>query len=446
MIEEQSIWKEMEQYAMKYNPQGGVFANAISDINKKKHEMRGKHPELFLNTNEIQQVQSLSQEQPLEVSDLAVDLTEPKIEEPLGIEQTPQLEITAAVEPEPQSYHLHTQPEQATELQTPAVEHQVAHQVENGSIAQESNQAVNPEPHFRAEDFQNELAGISSAFMADSATEQSIASYQAEKAQKHDLAVMESEFASTFDEHRHALPLENDGSLRDFFHNTRNGESIQIFSTGMQNLTTGEIIESYKNSKDPIAEHKLNQAMDIGYREMLKTHKEERQALYDNPNSTSEDLERFEKQVSLETGMYDHHLKTYQYDLHQDYVKKLEQGPQNRETQLEIYNAKEATPEVPNIESLQSQYQEYKAMTPHLEDKRQELSQSIKNEEQSIGQSLPKQEVSENILKMRQQNPEFAKKVEANLQNPDYMDKVNRIKQRLEPELNIARNKALKIA
>jgi len=214
----------------------------------------------------------------------------------------------------------------------------------------------------------------------------------------------------------------------------------------MQNLTTGEIIESYKNSKDPIAEHKLNQAMDIGYREMLKTHKDERQALYDNPNSTSEDLERFEKQVSLETGMYDHHLKTYQYDLHQDYVKKLEQGPQNRETQLEIYNAKEATPEVPNIESLQSQYQEYKAMTPHLQDKRQELSQSIQNEEQSIGQSLPKQEVSENILKMRQQNPEFAKKVEANLQNPDYMDKVNRIKQRLEPELNIARNKALKIA
>lgn len=452
MYEEQEIdmWKQMEHYAIQNSE--GVFGMAIADINKKKHEMRVKHFDLYLNNEELNKVNELSQEQPLEISDLAVDHTQPTIEQP---QPQPELGYTL-------NHDTTNELEQPVEQKFPQVEQQLPTSAENRleePSTKEVSQRVNYEPQFSADQFKHELEGISQAIQKDSVSEQSIAAYEVEKAQKHDMKVMEGEFATTFDEHRHALPLKNDGSLRDFFYNTRNSDSIQIFSYTQQNMTTGELIESYKNSDDPIAENKLNQAMDVGYREMLKTHKEERQALSSNPDSTQEDWDRFEKQVSLETGMYDYHLKSYEYDKHQDYVQKLENAPQNRETQLELYNAKQATPEVPSMENLHAQYQEYKEMTPQLENHRQEISQSIKIEEQSIGQSqsvnhevsnkpdvAPKQDVPENIRKMREQNPEFAKKVEANLQNSDYKDRVNNIRNRLEPELNIARNKALKIS
>ena len=274
-------------------------------------------------------------------------------------------------------------------------------------------------------------------FRADKAGQESIESYQAEKTEKHQISVMEAEFANSVDEYRNALPLHNDGSLRDFFHNTRNGESIQIFSSAMQNMTTGEIMDFYKHSDDPIASHRFNQAMDIGYREMLKTHKEERQALYDDPNSTVEDIQKYDKQADLEVGMYEHHLLKHEHGLQASYLNKLEKGPQNQEVAMKIAEAKAVAFEMPTLENLNNKYQVYRAFTPELEHKRDDYSKSIKAEEDSIGQSVPT-ESKEVKMELKKNAPELP----AVALDPA-IEKANRIKARLGNQLQMTNKKAL---
>lgn len=438
------MWNQMESFAMRnVSSEQGTFGTAIDILNKRKHLLRAKHPSIYMTPAELEQVQELSQEQPLEVSELAVDPTEPKIEVAPVIEQH---DTQAEQEQAPQLEQAYSYNEPQQDLEAPDG-HQVVNQVQNTTTApsSDSGATTDDEPQvykdkvLSADELmkQEGIEDFGAIFRADKAGQESIESYQAEKTEKHQISVMEAEFANTVDEYRNALPLHNDGSLRDFFHNTRNGESIQIFSSDMQNMTTGEIMDFYKNSDDPIASHRFNQAMDIGYREMLKTHKEERQALYDDPNSTVEDIQKYDKQADLEVGMYEHYLLKYEHGLHASYLNKLEKGPQNQEVAMKIAEAKAVAFEMPTLENLNDKYQVYRAFTPELEHKRDDYSKSIKAEEDSIGQSVPT-EVKEVKMELKKDKPELP----AVALDPA-IEKANRIKARLGNQLQMTNKKAL---
>lgn len=464
MEQEKDLWEQMNSYAIKNNNEEGK-----SIVSQRLKSIRATAQEKTYNKSHVN------------VADLAVDHAHSGVEEAVGIEE--QHLVTDA-----DSFNLYEQaneqPQQPhwTELQAndPLNAHQVANQVQDFPVAESvssepdtNEQEIRYEPTFSSSDFTKEVEGIQKEFRAQSATEEVIHAYQAEKSHQLDLDTMQAEFATNIDTMRNSLPLENDGTLRDFFRNTRNGDTIQIFSSSQQNMTTGELIDHYRDSQDPLAQQHLNNAIDCGYREMLNTHKKELQAIFADPDSTSEDLEKYNKQAELETKMFDYHLGNHEHGQHLDYIEHLEHGPQNEQTRALLYDAHASMPTAPSLDNLLPKYEAYQSITPELADKRLDLRESVKlqteekemslnnatmdlnKDTQEVKQKIKtpevKQEVnvpqvSDNILKLRETNPEQAKKVEANLNNPEYMEKVKRMYARTQPDMTLVKNKSLKMA
>ena len=466
MEQEHDLWEQMNSYAVQKNNEHGK-----SIVNQRLKAIRANAQEKAYNKNRVN------------VAELAVDHAHAGVEEAVGIEE--QHLVTDA-----DSFNLYEQattPEPHwTELQAndPMNAHQVVSQVQDlpmpnagpsddDTNEQEIRNEPNYEPSFSSSDFTKEVESIEAEFKAQPAAEQVIHAYQAEKSHQLDLDTMQAEFATNIDPMRNALPLENDGTLRDFFRNTRNGDTIQVFSSSQQNMTTGELIDHYRDSQDPLAQQHLNNAIDCGYREMLNTHKKERQAIFADPDSTSEDLEKFNKQAELEMKMFDYHLGNHEHGQHLDYIEKLEHGPQNEQTRALLYDAHASIPTAPSLDTMLPKYEAYQSVTPELAGKRQDLKESVKlqteqkevslnnstmdlnKDTQEVKQEVKapeiKQEVnvpqvSDNILKLRETNPEQAKKVEANLNNPEYMEKVKRMYAKTQPDMTLVKNKSLKMA
>lgn len=465
--QQRDIWAEMESYAIQTanSENKGTFESAVSIINQRIKEIRQSNPEIAMTTEERTDLKNLSQSQPEEYSDIHVDEKQPAFEQPQAQEEN-QRRIFSQVEEEPK--------------QT----------------------VYNDEPRFSAADFAKEAEESSLAFSQHPTSEQVIMDYQAEKQKIQTMELMTSEFASNIDVERNSLPIHNDGSLRDFFHNTRSSESILAFGSDKQNMTTGEIMEVYYQSDDPQAEHRLNQAMDAGYREMLSTHLKDKDTLQNNPDSTEDDWKKLNAQHDLEKDMYNFYRGERNFREHESYINTLEFGPQNKETALELYNARNSMPSEPSMEPMIEKYQQYKEMTPELEGWRNQLSEQLNHNEISMGQSKgitlsneqdlsvrPTQEIEaiENKINLKEkkepeielthiertpfegrkseqvapqaqlevkatdkqpeeQKMEFKDKVEANLQNPEYLEKANRIQARFQKDMAMSKNKSLAVS
>ncbi len=517
--QQRDIWAEMESHVIQTanSENKGTFESAISIINQRMKEIRKSSPELAMTTEERTDLKNLSQSQPEEYSEIHVDNTQP--------ERKPELVFT---EINGDTYSSWIYPEDEKQ---PALEQPQQPQEENqrrifSQAEEEPKQTIyNDEPHFSASDFEKEAEESSLAFSQHPTSEQVIMDYQEEKRKIQAMELMTSEFASNIDVERNSLPLHNDGSLRDFFHNTRSAETILIFGSDKQNMTSGEIMDIYYQSDDPQAEHRLNQAMDAGYREMLSTHQKDKDLLQNNPESTQDDWKKLNAQHELEKDMYNFYRGERDYKEHEDYINRLELGHQNKETAIELYNARNSMPSKPSMESMIEKYEEYKEMTPNLESWRNQLSEQLNHDEISMGQSkgitlsdeqdlsvrpieeietieekinltekkkpeielthiertpfegkqpeqpieqpaiaqaqavevaTPTPEVKAEVSEVEQKQTEklelsqdkldFKKQVEANLQNPEYLEKANRIQARFQKDLTMSKNKSLAVS
>lgn len=519
--QQRDIWAEMESHVIQTanSENQGTFESAVSLINKRMKEIRQSNPELAMTTEDRADLKALSQAQPEEYSDLHVDNTQPERKPELVFTEINGDTYSSWTYPEDEKQPALEQPQQAQE----EVQGRIFTQAE-----EEPKQTVNHDaPSFTAADFAKEAEESSLAFSQHPTSEQVIMDYQAEKQKIQAMELMTSEFASNLDVERNALPLHNDGSLRDFFHNTRSSETILAFGSDKQNMTTGEIMDVYYQSDGPQAEHRLNQAMDAGYREMLSTHQKDKDLLQNNPDSTEDDWKKLNAQHDLEKDMYNFYRGERDYGEHESYIDRLELGPQNKETALELYNARNSMPDKPSMEHMVEKYEQYKEMTPELQGWRSNLSEQLNHDEISMGQSQgfelsddnlsndflnrpfeetkleepmsldnkkpeieythiertpfegkqpeqaiektqtqsvavePVAQVQEPEVKaenpaIEQKQPEklelsqdkldFKQQVEANLQNPEYLEKANRIQARFQKDMAMAKNKSLAVS